>query len=406
MEAHLARQGIFDRSLSVVAYEVLVREGDHDLLVGPQAEQAGATLIEGSIHGAGLGELAGGKKLFFNFTREMLSRDLAALLPPRITVVEIHEALKPDESIVAACQALKRKGYQIGVDAYTARLGMAPLMALADYVKVSFKATDEGEQRSGVERYSKAGVRMIAEHADSRDHYLRAIKLGYSLVQGLFMSWPEEVARKDIPPFKFAYLRFLQEANRPDVDFDRLEELIRQDVALSLKLLRYVNSAMFSFKSRVESIKQALVLLGLPVVRKWASLLALAAMGEDRPQELVVAALVRARFMELIGELSGMAGKSFELFLIGMFSHLDAILGRPISEVLTDLPLSPAARDALLGHVGPMGLYLKIVQAYEKADWTRLQSLSGGSGLNSKTFPSLYMEAVGWVDRIFSVTKG
>ncbi|MBV8880774.1 MAG: hypothetical protein JO332_12460, partial [Planctomycetaceae bacterium] len=149
-EPHLARQAVFDRHLGVFGYEILLRAGDEDLVLGPAPDQAGARLIEKSINTVGLSMLTQGRKGFFNVTRRMLAEDLAALLPPAQSVVEILHTLEPDEAVVARCRELKKRGYQIAVDAYTARRGMAPLLALADIVKIDFRGTDESDQASCV----------------------------------------------------------------------------------------------------------------------------------------------------------------------------------------------------------------------------------------------------------------
>jgi EAL and modified HD-GYP domain-containing signal transduction protein len=197
----------------------------------------------------------------------------------------------------------------------------------------------------------------------------------------------------------------LQEANKTNLDFDALDRIVRQDVALSMKLLRYINSAMFSLRSKVESIKQALVLLGPNLLRKWISLLAIASMADDRPGELVVSALVRARFCELLGEKGGARFPTSDLFLAGMLSFMDAILGRPMSEIISDLPLSSAVRDALQGQSVGLGKVLRLVQAYEQADWSKVASLRGGLSADDGMLGALYQESVEWTNQIYQVGK-
>ncbi len=400
-DPRLSRQAVFDRNLSVYGYEVFLRDGDEDLLVGPSADQAGARAIERSVNTVGLTSLTGGKKAFFSVTRRMLAEDLATLLPPRQTVIEILRTLEPNEAVVARCQELKKKGYQVAVDAYTARRGMAPLMALADIVRIDFRSTDAAEQESGAKRYGRPNVQVLAEGIESHQDLDRARRLGYALYQGFFFCKPQDVSRKEIPAFKLNYLRMLQEINRPEADFDVLEAIIRQDMALSLKLLRYVNSAAFGLPRRVESIRQAMTMVGVNVMRRWVSLLALAAMSEDKPQELIVTSLVRARFCEQIGLAAGIRNADFDLFMMGLLSLIDAVLDQPLKELLPDLPVSPEVKGALSGATGGLGPVLALATAYERAEWDRLPLAMGSLNLDVMKLPALYREALAWVEQIF-----
>jgi EAL and modified HD-GYP domain-containing signal transduction protein len=400
-EPHLTRQAVFDRHLGVFGYEILLRSGDEDLLLGPAPDQAGAKIVEGSINSIGLGSLLQGKKAFFNMTRRMLAEDLAALLPPTQSVIEILHTLEPDPAVIDRCKELKKRGYMIAVDAYTARRNMMPLMLLADIIKVDFRSTDESEQASCVQRYGKPNVKLLADRVESHAELDRARRVGYTLYEGPFFCKPQQLVRKEIPAFKLNYLRILQKVNEPEIKYEELDGLIRQDLALSLKLLRYVNSAMFALPQRVESIRQALALVGISVIRRWVCLLALAAMSEDKPQELIVTSLVRARFCEQIGAAAGMKNVEFELFMVGLLSAVDAILDRPMLEVLNDLPLSADVKAALMGKKDGHGRVLGLALAYERAEWDKLPGAMGSLSLDVTKLPAFYKEAVAWTAQIF-----
>ena len=400
-DPHLTRQAVFDRNLGVFGYEILLRSGDEDLLTGPAPDQAGARIVEGSINTIGLGSLLQGKKAFFNMTRRMLAEDLAALLPPTQSVIEILHTLEPDDAVVNRCKDLKKRGYLVAVDAYTARRNMMPLMAIADIVKVDFRGTDESEQVSCVKRYGKPTVKLLADRVESHAELDRARRMGYTLYQGPFFAKPQQLVRKEIPTFKLNYLRILQKVNEPEIEYDELDQLIRQDLALSLKLLRYVNSAMFALPQRVDSIRQALAMVGITVIRRWVCLLALAAMSEDKPQELIVTSLVRARFCEQIGQAAGLRDADFELFMVGLLSAVDAILDRPMLEVLNDLPLSADVKNALVGKKDGHGRVLGLALAYERAEWDKLPLAMGNLSFDVTKLPTFYKESVSWVNQIF-----
>lgn len=379
---HLTRQAVFDRHLGMYGYTIQVRSGDEELLMAVPA---------------GLGPFLQGKKAFLGLSRRLLPADLAKLVPPSQAVVELLAPLDPDPAATDRCRELQKRGTLIAVDAATAKRNVVP----ADIVKVDFRSTDEREQASCVQRYAKPNVKLLAAGVDSHGELERARKLGYPLVEGLFFLKPHDQIRKEIPKFKLNYLRILQKVNEPDIRYEELDGLIRQDLALSLKLLRYVNSAMFALPQKVESIRQAIALVGISEIRRWACLLALVAMCEDKPQQLIVTSLVRARFCEQIGQAAGLTNVDFELFLTGLLSAVDAILDRPILEVLHDLPLSAEVKSALLGKKYGHGRVLGLALAYERAEWDVLSIAKADLELDPALLPAFYREAVTWTSHIF-----
>ena len=403
VDTFLARQAIFDRSLNVYGYEIFCRSGVENAFPAVDGDQATAQVIESSLNTFGLGSLTLGKKCFVNVTRRMLTQDYASLLPPKQTVLEIQDSVVQDAETVEACARLKKAGYLLALDSFRLARAGDPLTAMADILKVDFTQVPVEEQKEIVKRHTRPGLSLLAEKVEPRKELTESMDLGYHLYQGFFFCRPEMASRKEIPAYKLNYLRFLREVNRDDCDFDELERIIRQDVSLSVKLLRYINSAMFSLKNKVESIKQALTLVGLALMKRWVTLLALSAMGDDRPHELIVTSLVRARFCEQAGLIAGLQKSSFELFMIGMLSAIDAILDRPMIEVLKDLPLSEEVRLALLGNTQGLGKLLGLSLAYERAEWDRIPVLMDKLKMDVLKIPVVYRESVAWADQIFKI---
>ena len=164
-------------------------------------------------------------------------------------------------------------------------------------------------------------------------------------------------------------MRILREIHRPEMKFGRLGEYIKQEISLSYKLLRYINSAFFGLRNQITSIKQALVLLGEREIKNWISLVALAGMGDDKPEELAVQSIIRAKFCQVLAPYAGLAQKAEDLFLLGLLSMIDAFLDRPLEEVLREIPIDDEIKKALLGLASPLGKVYQFVRAYEKGDW-------------------------------------
>jgi EAL and modified HD-GYP domain-containing signal transduction protein len=296
---------------------------------------------------------------------------------------------------------LKQGGYKIALDDFIYRQEMEPLIQLADYIKIDFKQTVGKERKRMLDYFAGNGVQLVAEKVETHDEFHNAFDLGYPYFQGFFICEPEIVSSKDIPGFKLNYLRFLREVNKPELDLAKLEEIIKQDVSLSYKLLRYLNSAWFGWRNEVTSIKSALVKLGETPTKKWASMVAYSNIAEDKPSELLLTSLMRARFCELVGPEARMKGKELDLFLMGMFSLIDALMDRPMNQVLQELSVSDDVKSALLGDDSPLNKVYRLVLAYERGDWDDMLAHSSELGIERTRIPELYTEAVEWADQIY-----
>lgn len=408
MDVFVARQAIFDRNLNVYGYELLFRSCRSEAFDGADGTLASAQVITNSFCSIGVEKLLAGKRAFINFPRDLLIGEFASVLPSQTVVIEILESVEPDPEVIAACRSLKGRGYLLALDDFIPRECYDPLAALADIIKVDFRTTPEAERRALIRRYGQDGIRMLAEKVESLEESARARDLGYAYFQGYFFARPVIVAGRQIPSLKLNCLRILQEIHRPELEYGQMENLIRRDVSLSYKLLRYINSAAFAWHSRIESIRQALVLLGEQEIRKWVSLVALPDLALDKPSELVVSAILRARFCELLAPWAGLPDRKADLFLMGMFSLLDAMMDRPLAELLAELHLAGEVRDVLLGKAAPdnrLAAIYALVRAYEGAEWDRLAATAARLNVPKEIIPELYLDAVHWSDRIFQTAQ-
>jgi c-di-GMP-related signal transduction protein len=234
-----------------------------------------------------------------------------------------------------------------------------------------------------------------------------ARQTGYDYFQGYFFARPVMVRGRQIPAAKVHCLRLLQEAQRPELDFDRLETLILHDVSLSYQLLRYVNSPLFALTSHIRSIRQALLFFGETELRKWIVLATLARTAEDKPGELIRHSLVRARFCELV---SRMAKNGLEQsgFLTGLFSLLDALIDRPLEETLSGMGLAPEIAMVLSGEAPKgdrlAGVY-QLARAYEIAYWPSVEQIALQLGIRVDALGEAYCEAAGWAQQVLDPTS-
>jgi len=400
MELLVARQPIFDAQMRVFGYEMLFRSSTRNEFDGTEENAATAQVISAVFGSAETDQLVGRKNTFINFPQKMLLDGTASILPPQQTVVEILENVKADEELLEACRTLREQGYRLALDDFTVPEKVEALASLADFLKVDFRATSLAEQRSAAARF-KGKVQLLAEKVETQEEFRSACDMGYEYFQGYFFARPVISASRQIPGFKLQFLRILNEIHQPELDFHRLADLLKREPALSYKLLRFVNSAWFGLREPVESLDRALFAIGEDAARKWLSVLTMANLASDHPTELAISALVRARFFESLAEEAGLRSLRDDCFLVGMFSHLDAMLGRPLAELLDGLNLRGQITRTLLDNPQAsdrMPPLWKLVLAYERGDWDTLGAAAPVLDLKPQTLTGCYAEAVNWAD--------
>ena len=405
-ETFVARQPILDRSQSVYGYELLYRSGWNNSYDGLSSTQATTDVILNALLHIGMDQLVGGKPAFVNFDRELLLGDLAGLLLPARIVIEVLETVQPDKQIVDRCRELKQQGFKIALDDVTDLAKVGELITVADFVKVDFRTADHDQQEKVARQAIKRSIRLLAEKVETADEFERAVKLGYTLAQGYFFARPKIIPGTNIPPAKVALLRLIRESNKPELDLLRIEDLLKLEPALVYKLLRYLNSAAFSWQQPIDSIRHALALLGTDQIRKWIGLLALSALTERSPTSLTPVAIIRARFCELIAAQAGFETRSSELFLFGMLSLFEAILRRPTQEIIEHIELNEDIRNALLNQSqtgDAVGTIYSLVTAYESAAWETVDQCAQRLGVSRLALSTAYADAVSWAEDLGKV---
>jgi EAL and modified HD-GYP domain-containing signal transduction protein len=402
----IARQPIFDAEQRVFGYELLYRnssfKNSYDSTDGTAATLAvirDAVLILGT-------QLTGRNKAFINFNPELLKKKVAFTMRPETTVIEIGGSVVADSAALQLCRELRREGYTIALDDFDTISKRAPaLIDVADIIKVDFRQAS-AEQRANISRsYNRSKLKLLAEKVETMEEFFEARRLGYLYFQGYFFGEPQMVSANTVPGNKMNGLRVLGEINQPNMDFAKLDEIIKRDVYLTFTLLNFINSAYFGLRDGVSSIMQALALLGEREIRKWACLVLMTFIGADRPSEVSMTSLVRGKLCELLANKAGLSPKKPELFIIGMLSMLDVLVGRPLNELLDKINISEDIKAALTTGRGRMGQVLQLVIAYEKALWEEVDSWASKLGFDSAEISTDYQEAIQWAEQVFDPAK-
>jgi len=397
----LARQPILTHERHLYAYEILSRYRPENYCRptpnSPVSENAMDELFL-----MGIRTMTDGMPAFVNCTRDFLVKDYLTLMPREMVVGEILETVAPDAEVLSACKRMKDLGYRLALDDYCDMPEMRPLLEVADFVKIDVLLMSRDDQKRVVHQCHGLGIPTIAEKVETDHQFESCREIGYDFFQGYFFCRPQIVGRRSVPANKTVYLQLLQAANEPTFNLHKISNIFKRDVSLSYRLLRYLNSAAFAFRAEIHSIPHGLSLLGELAMRKWISLVSVAALGDAVADSLLRLPLLRAMFCELIAQKVGMVREANEVFLLGLLSVMDVLLNVPMAVVLKDITVGDEIKNALLGRASRYRPIFEVVLDYESGTWEQLEESCRRCGLHENFLPDLYLKSVQWVSDILA----
>ncbi|MDF2180436.1 HDOD domain-containing protein [Neptuniibacter sp. CAU 1671] len=386
----MARQPIYDRNQKVVAYELLYRsEGNDEHAIFTSGSEATSEVLLNAYTSICEGGTVKQVPAFLNLNRDLLVNSRLPEVSKKLVVFEILEDIEPDAEVLAAVKRLNEDGYRLAMDDFTYNEKFDPFIELCQIVKVDVSMFSSSELKQQVQHLSRFRVTLLAEKIETVEKLTECVDLGFKLFQGHFLSRPEVVKGKKIQSSHIALLQLIQELQKPNATPEKLEKMILRDPALTFKLLRIVNSAGYHLVRKVESIAQAIVLLGLEQVKKWATLIAMTS-NKEKPEELTRILLIRGRMCEVIAEHDKHPNSS-GFFMAGVLSGLHAMLDVDKGEMLQQIPLGDDIKDAVSMGAGPIGAVLRNVVNYENGDWDLLPS-----ELNGNLYDKAYRHSIEW----------
>lgn len=361
----IGRQQILDRDLRVYGYELLYRGGSVDFAEERQAADATNQIIVDAVLDYGLERIAGSRRAFINFTARNLIDKTPLSLPKERVVIEVLENIKVGHEVICAVADLSKSGYLIALDDFIFSEEWLPLVKLANIIKIDIRAHSPQQLAEIIYSLRPYDVKLLAEKVETYEEYDLYRALGFHYFQGFFFNKPNVIHGKRVDAASHSVAQLLALINKEEIDFKELAEAISNDVGLSYKLLRYINSAYFAFRKKIDSIQKAIIYLGMRQIKHWATILTLSRFS-DKPNELLILSLSRAKMCELLAVLAG--EKSEHFFLVGILSNLDAWLDAPMEEILNSLPLTDKVREAILYKKGAEGEALLCAIHYERCD--------------------------------------
>ena len=396
MQVFVARQAIFNRQQHVVAYELLFRNSTNNCFPDIDESVATAKLIMENQLNFGTRHITAGKKALINIGPDSLKMDLCAFLPSQDVVLELLETIEPTEENYQLCRALFHKNFVLALDDFVYEPKWERFLKLIKLIKFDIQITPLQQIEPLIKRLQKyKKLKLLAEKIETIDDFIIAHKMGFDYFQGYFFAKPVVIQQKDIDINYALALTIYAQVMKEHPDINAIARLFQLDTALAFKLLRLINSGVFPVQKEIESLKQALVYLGHDHIKKFVSLIITAHVAQTKPNELIKMCIIRARFCELIAKKIA-PSQANSAFLTGLFSLLDAILDRPMEQLLLRLPFPEPIKDALMEEKNTLYYILATVKAYESGSWWAMEQAVVFININSDLLPKFYRDALDW----------
>lgn len=399
-QAFIGRQPILDIEQNIIGYELLFRHSASasSAIMGDDLRSCSQVLVN-TVNNMETQWLLGENLAFINVNAQILLGEFLELLPPQYTVLEVLETVSINEAILNRCKQLRAQGYQIALDDYVDTPDSSAMLDIVDYIKLDIQQLGVDVAARLVDKYKKYPAKLIAEKVETHEEYVSCRKAGFKYFQGFYFAHPETLSARIINPSYITVLNLLNMVSR-QADIREIEASFKRDPALSFKLLRYINSVGFGLSCEVQSIRHALTILGYTQLFRWLTLLMVTAGESCTPPALMKTSITRGRLTELLGEGYFSKAESDNLFIIGIFSLLDAMLDMPMEKILGMISLPESVSLALLSRSGIYGPFLQLTEACESADPVRIEQLAASLQMDPEQVNNNHIAALAWAENL------
>jgi c-di-GMP-related signal transduction protein len=393
MDMYIARQPIFTVHKKLFAYELLYRGTESTPLHHVSGNRATTRLLSSSFLTEGIDVISAGKPCFINFTEDLILKNIPLSFPKSQIVIEVLEDVKPTKDVIKACRNFVREGYTLALDDFIYDRSFEPLIELAQIIKIDVRLTPLDTIFKTLRKLSRFQVKLLAEKVECIDEFEKANKLGFHYYQGYFFNKPEKIHIKELTAVKLNLLNLMAEVTKKSTTMEKLHKIISVDIAISYKLLRFLNSAYFYRLQKVKTVRHAIAYLGEKELRRFILLAIVSELATNKPNELIRFSLVRAKFCELLALSSRYKEIADEIFLMGLFSFIDTMLDSNMSNVMDKLPLQDKVKEALSQGTGPCAPFLHAVISYERRQKEAFVTMAQTLEVDLSTIPEMYLTA-------------
>ncbi|MDD5364162.1 MAG: EAL domain-containing protein [Gallionellaceae bacterium] len=399
-DTFLARQPIVDGKHNLIGYELLFRSSaSTESAEIEDSYRSGLNVMAATLFDMGTEWLLKGKLAFINMDHPMLMSEFVTLLPPQKIIIEIVDTVEPNNELLARLEELKAVGFRFALDRYQPNTARDRLLPLVSYIKLDVAELGEDKTAEVVGGLFMSPALLVAEKVESQAVFDWCHRLGFHLFQGYYFAHPEHLMARVLNPGHTTLLRLLDMVRR-DANIKDIEAALKTDVALTFKLLRYINSAGFGLSCEVQSIRHAVSILGMKPLYRWLTLLLATAGTHPASPAQARTAVTRGRLCELLGSHCMPKGELDNLFITGVFSLLDAMLDTPMEEILDRLIIQDEIAEALLHRSGVYGPILALAEACESQDSNRITELTESLMLTPEQVNKDHLQALAWSEQI------
>lgn len=395
-QVHIGRQPILNRLKKIFGYELLFRKGDLNKADVTDNMRATASVLVNTLNNIGVSRLIGDKVGFINVDDVILESSIIDLLPANRMVLELLETVNIDDRVVELCSKTRQKGFQLALDDVVDHNGQIERMLnISSIVKIDLIGCDRDKLPGLVETFKKYKVKLLAEKVETQEEFEKCRELGFDYFQGYFFAKPSVISARSISPTQIVLLELSRFLAREE-EFYVIEELFRKNPELHIKLLQFMNSAAFYTAHKINSIGQAISMLGYRNLQKWVTLLLFAEEGYDtRSAPLFERAVIRGRIMELMANRITRDVKAADMaFITGVLSLIDALLQIPLENVLKDFNLSDEIENALLSRDGVLGKMISAIENLEQENYDEVKHQLEGVNITPSELYTIESNAI------------
>ncbi|GAA5785981.1 cyclic diguanylate phosphodiesterase [Chitiniphilus shinanonensis] len=399
--AYIGRQPILNRQQQIIGYELLFRlNKDATSAEFSSDMQAGTNVLVNTISNMGTDWLVGSKLAFINVAESMLESNFLELLHPQRVVLEVVETTTATPELIGRIKELRNQGFGIALDDFVLTPQTLPFMEYANYIKLDIQQLGLPQIPALSKELRKYPVLQVAEKVETKDEFKQCMDIGLDCFQGYYFAHPETLSAKVINP-SYANILNLLNMLRNNAEIRDIENALKRDVALSFKLLRYINSVGFGLSCEIQSFRHAVTILGYQKLYRWLTLLLVTAGAETgSAPALLKTAVTRGRLVELLGSHLLDGQDRDNLFIVGMFSLLDVLLDMPMDRVLETLILPESISDALLSRSNIYGPFLELAEACEDPDMSEVPRLCDQLQITPEMLNRAHVQALAWVEEL------
>lgn len=406
MFAYVARQAIYDKNKKVFAYELLFRNGVKNCFPDIPPDEATSSILAGSHLSVGVETITDNKPAFINFHQDTLLYRFPSTLDPLNVVIEIVETVEVTPEFIAACEHISNLGYKIALDDYDFNQEWESIMPYVQYIKLEVEQIDLNNPaiEKKIKEFCLQGKTLIAEKIETHEEFEHLKAAGFHYFQGYFLSRPEMVKHKNIDVSISSVAELVGISVSPEFNVKKIKDIFEKDVGLAFKLMRFINNPLFNKRQRIDSLEHALKYLGQVELKKFIALLAIANLKNNKPLDLISISLCRAQFCKMLAKATQMKEDPPYSFILGLFSLLDALLDKPMSEVMSSLPFSDVIKKVLCSEdtSGLLAKQFQLCVAFETANWPQIDLISKDLNIELGDMFMMYYESVLWANQMKS----